>query len=85
VLVLESLCDTGMRLYTSRYLSDLPPRTMVRLVCNRCQRKGQYRRETLLEKHGDGPLPGLLSKVAADCPRLHAITGARCGVVYGES
>jgi hypothetical protein len=57
---------------------------MIRFRCERlvCKRKGQYLRETLLAKYGDGPLPDLLRKVAADCPRQSAITGARCGAVF---
>jgi hypothetical protein len=72
------------RQYTSPYLSDVPEGTMVRFGCDRlvCKRKGQYLRETLLAKYGDGPLPDLLRKVAADCPRMNVIVGARCGVVY---
>jgi hypothetical protein len=72
------------RKYTSPYLSDVPEGTMIKFGCERlvCKRKGQYRRETLLAKYGDGPLPDLLTKVAAGCPRQKAITGARCGVIY---
>lgn len=73
-----------MRPYASPYLSDVPEGTMIRVKCDRndCGRKGQYRRETLIERYGDGPLPDVLTKIASDCPRLHAITGARCGIVY---
>jgi hypothetical protein len=73
-----------VREYTSPYLSDVPEGTMIRFGCDRlvCKRKGQYLRETLLAKYGDGPLPDLLNKVAADCPRQKAFIGARCGVVY---
>jgi hypothetical protein len=59
------------REFTSRYLSDLAAGTMIRFVCNRCAptaRRGQYRRETLLDRFGDVPMPSLLMKVA-DCGR----------------
>lgn len=68
--------------YTSPYLSDVPEGTMIRFTCDRCPRRGRYLRETLLEKFGDMPLPTVLTKIAADCPRQEAITGARCGAVY---
>jgi hypothetical protein len=72
------------REYTSAYLSDVPVGMMIHFECDRCQRAGQYLRETLLEKFSDGPLPALLRKVAADCPRWDAVTGARCGIHYAE-
>jgi hypothetical protein len=28
------------------------PKSIVRLVCSRCDRKGQYRKETLLAQYG---------------------------------
>jgi hypothetical protein len=36
------------------------PKAMVRVICSRCGRKGQYRKETLLALHGPGvTLPDL--------------------------
>jgi len=42
------------------------PAAMVRLKCAKCERSGQYRKATLIEKYGrDIPLPDLLHLVGA--------------------
>jgi hypothetical protein len=42
---------------------------MVRLICPRCGRKGQYRKENLIEKYGPAvALPDLLHLIA-NCER----------------
>jgi hypothetical protein len=56
---------------------------MVRLVCTRCGRRGQYRKATLLEQYGpDIPLPDLRHEIA-QCERLDRLTGG-CGVYYED-
>ena len=43
-------------------------RPMIRLICDKCGRKGQYLKTTLLKRHGpDVVMPDLLRKIA-DCP-----------------
>jgi len=45
------------------------PHSMVRLACRKCDRRGQYRRSTLIAEHGaDIPLPDLRERIAG-CPR----------------
>jgi hypothetical protein len=39
------------RRYTSMTLGEYP-NAMVRVVCSRCDRKGQYRKETLIAQYG---------------------------------
>ena len=56
---------------------------MVRLACDRCDRKGQYRRDTLIEKFGlEVTMPDLRHLIAR-CPR-HNVPGQACGVYYSE-
>ncbi len=68
--------------YTSIKLKDYP-KPMVRLVCSRCDRKGQYRKETLIDLHGpDVTMPDLLHLIAK-CER-HGKNGDVCGIRYGD-
>ena len=61
------------------------PAAMVRLQCSKCGRSGQYRKTTLIEKYGrDIPLPDLLHKIAADCPKMDRLGNDPCGVRYGD-
>ena len=59
------------------------PKAMVRVVCSRCDRKGQYRNETLLALYGaDVTMPDLLHLIAK-CER-HVDMSSPCGVRYGD-
>jgi hypothetical protein len=55
------------------------------IECEPCGRRGRYNVAKLMEQYGDAKLPGLLSELAADCPKMKA-GGFRdqCRVVYGE-
>ena len=56
---------------------------MVRVICSRCDRKGQYRKETLIAQYGpDVTMPDLLHLIAK-CER-HGKLGDPCGVGYGD-
>jgi hypothetical protein len=69
-------------LYSSPTLCDwtLP---MVRLACDRCGRRGQYWRDTLIEKYGmEIPMPDLRHLIA-QCP-CHEAPGQSCGVYYAD-
>jgi hypothetical protein len=47
------------------------PAAMVRLKCWKCDRSGQYRKATLIEKYGAGvPLPDLLHRLGATYTEL---------------
>jgi hypothetical protein len=57
------------------------PTAMVRLACARCDRKGQYRLENLIAKHGaETTLPDLRRRIAK-CERDGKLGTAR-GVYY---
>jgi hypothetical protein len=69
-------------LYSSPPLSSFSE-GMVRFVCELCGRRGQYRKQTLIERYGPDIVgPDLLVKVA-NCPRHRALDG-RCGIVYED-
>jgi hypothetical protein len=52
---------------------------MVRLVCDGCGRRGQYRKDTLLAKYpADTPLPELRHLIA-QCERWQPLTGGCAG------
>jgi hypothetical protein len=54
-------------------LSDFPW-VVVRIGCNLCHRKGQYRLARLVAKYGSEiGLEDLLEKLAADCPWRHRV------------
>jgi hypothetical protein len=56
------------------------PYRMVRLACDQCPRRGQYRKETLIEKYGcDVLMPDVRHLIARkDAP------GAACGVYFTD-
>jgi hypothetical protein len=54
---------------------------MIRFICDKCGRKGQYRKARLVGKYGpDVAMPDLLHKVA-DCPHWQPMRGG-CSVRY---
>jgi len=54
------------------------------VACTKCDRKGRLSVLRLLAEHGpDISLPDLREHVAADCPRLKAVSiSDMCGVMY---
>jgi hypothetical protein len=69
-------------LYSSPRLRDWPL-PMVRLACDQCGRRGQYRHERLLAEYDPGePMPDL-RHLLAQCPRRNA-PGMSCGVYYAD-
>lgn len=70
------------RRYTSMTLREYS-KPLVRLICSRCDRKGQYRKETLLDLYGpDVTMPDLLHLIAK-CEH-HGNMSSPCGVRYGD-
>ena len=61
------------------------PAAMVRLTCSKCGRSGQYRKASLIEKYGrDIPLPDLLHRMGASCPKMDALGNGPCGAHYRD-
>jgi hypothetical protein len=65
-------------------LADWPYR-MVRLACDHCPRRGQYRKDTLIEEFsGDMLMPDVRHLIAiAECLRRNP-PGQACGVYYAD-
>jgi hypothetical protein len=62
------------------------PFDMVRLACTKCDRRGQYRKATLIERYGaDANMVDLRLKLAAGCPKIAANKIMDlCGVYYPD-
>ncbi len=61
------------------------PAAMVRLKCWKCDRSGQYRKATLIQRYGaDAPLPDLLHKIASECPKMDTLGNDPCGAHYRD-
>ena len=61
------------------------PASMVRLKCSKCGRSGHYRKAALIEKYGANvPLPDLLHRISADCPKMAALGNDPCGANYRD-
>jgi hypothetical protein len=70
------------RRYDSMTLGEYP-KAMVRVVCSRCDRKGQYRKETLIAQYGSDVTMPDLRHLIAKCER-HGKHGDACGIRYGD-
>jgi len=58
------------------------PGELVRILCDRCDRAGQYRREALIDRFGPAAgLPDVLWTLSATCPRRGSISEP-CGARY---
>jgi hypothetical protein len=68
--------------YTAPPLSDFPF-DMVRLACTRCQRRGQYRKATLIDRFGPDIVgPDLLTKIANCTGGITSGQWSACGIYY---
>jgi hypothetical protein len=59
------------------------PYRMVRLACDLCPRRGQYKKETLIARFGGDVLMPDVRHLIAECPRKDAPGVAR-GVFYAD-
>ena len=73
-----------VREFSSPYLSDLEPGSMVRIRCDRCRRSGRYRASTLLRMLGDMPTPSAPGALAEyrGCGRAKATGVDQCRLLY---
>ena len=66
--------------YTAPALKDFP-HDLVRVACDKCGRRGQIRKDKLIEEHGrDIVMPDLRHRIA-QCPRRHNMSDP-CGIYY---
>jgi hypothetical protein len=57
------------------------PYRMVRLMCDHCPRRGQYRKDTVIARFGDDVLMPDVRHLIAQCQRKDA---PACGFYYGD-
>ncbi len=59
------------------------PTDPIEIDCQKCGRKGRYRKATLIEKYGsDTVLPDLLAMLASDCEFRNKLGNQGCGALY---
>jgi hypothetical protein len=57
------------------------PADLVRLACTRCARRGRYRKDTLIARHGGETALPDLRQVIAQCSAAKTL-GTACGVYF---
>ena len=63
------------------------PYDVVNVSCKKCDRRGRYKKQTLIERYGDDiAVPDLSSRLSADCPRTvnHQFGTDPCGIFYPD-
>ena len=63
------------------------PFPIVNVSCQKCQRRGQYRKQTLIDQYGgDIAGPDLRWEIAEDCPRAanRQLGADPCGIVFPD-
>ena len=59
------------------------PTDPIEIDCQKCGRRGRYRKATLFEKYGrDTVLPGLLAMLASDYEFRKKLGNQGCGAIY---
>ena len=69
-------------------LDDLRRRgvSVVWVACRGCERKGRYRRGTLITRFGaECVVPDVGVRLSADCPKCSALLFERCRVFFPET
>ncbi len=57
------------------------PNELVHVACDKCGRRGQYRKANLIARHGPSKgLPDLLYDIASGCPKWSGWD--QCGAVF---
>jgi len=61
--------------------------SMLSVACSRCERRGRYRLDTLIARHGaDAPVRVIVPELTADCPhRDSAALMERCDILFPEA
>ena len=63
------------------------PFDVVNVSCGKCDRRGRYKKQTLIERFGGAiAVPDLRWKIAADCPKAidRQLGTDTCGIVYPD-
>ena len=60
------------------------PADAITIRCDRCNRVGRYKRQTLIERYGSAAaMPDVLNEITA-CERNHRLSTERCAAYYEE-
>ena len=68
-------------------LGEIAARTsMLKVACSRCERRGRYRLDNLIARHGaDAPMRVIVPELTADCPlRESPALMERCDILFPE-
>lgn len=68
-------------------LGEIAARTsMLEIACSRCERRGRYRLDTLIARHGAGAgVRVIVPELTADCPQRESpALMERCDVLFPE-
>ena len=68
-------------------LADVAAQASVLVAaCSRCDRKGRYPMDALIARYGSAlPIPHLLARLSADCPKRRAqTTYDNCGMYFPD-
>ena len=58
---------------------------LIGLACRRCERRGQYRRSSLIARYGEkAALPDVLARLSDDCPMRSTIGSNACGAYFPD-
>jgi hypothetical protein len=68
--------------YSSPPISAFPY-DLVRLFCEQCGRRGKYRKETLIARHGPTSSGPIYWVAVANYPRHKHLGEQRCGILRG--
>ena len=63
------------------------PYDVVNVSCKKCDRRGRYKKQTLIERYGDDiVVPELRWRLSADCHRAtnRQLGTDPCGIVYAD-
>ena len=59
------------------------PLNVIEIACEKCNRRGRYRRSSLLEKYGPTMvLPDILAELSANCDLRDSVGNEGCGAYY---
>ncbi len=61
------------------------PEEIVSVSCRKCDRRGRYRRSSLMALYGKkAALPDVLAQLARDCPKRGGIGNDSCGAYFPD-
>jgi len=70
-----------------RTLGEIAARTsMLAVACSRCERRGRYRADALIARHGaDASARVIVPELTADCPQRDSIVlKERCDILFPD-